>query len=268
MKKSMTVIISIIIGVLITLLGISFSIKNIFINTANDNFTSDEVSSRIISAIKTNIQGVTETETNEIISEISTSNEMKTITEKYMDTLMDDISNGTSSTVDITDEVTSLTNHILSKYNISETMQTAIKEKLNSIKFNTIYERILYEMTKGKTTSSEYKIFIEVYNFIISIKLRIILIVSILVLIALACLINKSVLKIINILSTSLLMASMLLFVINIVAVKFIPPLTYNTIGKPIDIALEPLIIENVVYFVAGLAIGKTYDIIYNFYKK
>lgn len=122
MKKSMTVIISIIIGVLITLLGISFSIKNIFINTANDNFTSDEVSSRIISAIKTNIQGVTETETNEIISEISTSNEMKTITEKYMDTLMDDISNGTSSTVDITDEVTSLTNHILSKYNISETM--------------------------------------------------------------------------------------------------------------------------------------------------
>lgn len=125
MKKLLTFILTIIISVLICILCISFSIKEVVVNTLSKEVVKKEISSYVTNAVKEINETIDYETLDEIETNIGNSEEIDKITEKYFNNIVDAVINDKDITLPNTkEEIISLINQnerILEENNIELT---------------------------------------------------------------------------------------------------------------------------------------------------
>ena len=93
MKRLLTFILTIIISVLICILCVSFSIKEVVVNTLSKEVVKKEISSYVTNAVKEIDETIDYETLNEIETSIGNSEEIDKITEKYFNNIVDAVIN-------------------------------------------------------------------------------------------------------------------------------------------------------------------------------
>ncbi len=197
MKRLLTFILTIIISVLICILCVSFSIKEVVVNTLSKEVVKKEISSYVTNAVKEIDETIDYETLNEIETSIGNSEEIDKITEKYFNNIVDAVINDKEINLPNTkEEIINLINQnesILVKNDIELT-----NEQKNQIvdlitkdgKIDKIYINISNKIIDNMS-DTEIKM-VETYNAFISMSFRWIIIGIIILLTVLIALIKKT----------------------------------------------------------------------------
>ena len=226
MKKIGCSLLVIIILILLTILAVSFCIKNIVINSINSEIVSKEVASKVVSVLKE--YNVSYEELSKIENNIINSDTTHKITEKYVSGLLDNISNNSELATIIDENVKYIQSD---SYGITdETKKEIVRSLSNEDKFNKIYKTIS-NAVKDNLSETE-KEYITIYNRFISNEFRLILISVIIISIILIAVIKKSYYKWMLDLAISFLLSGIFILTILPMFVDFVVNDIINTIGE------------------------------------
>lgn len=177
MKKFMSFIITLLISFLICLLCVSFSLKEIVINTLAKEVVKDEVSSKVTEVLKNNYSDIDYETLDKIETNIGNNENINKVTEKYFNDIVYSIINDEEVSIPNTkEEIINIINdneYILKENNIeiTEEQKNELSDKLtndnmigkvyknvaNSIKKNMSAETIMIVNTYDKLTSSTFR---------------------------------------------------------------------------------------------------------------
>ncbi len=247
MKKIFNFLITIFILVLISLLCISFSAKEIIVNTLSEGIVKKEISSKVVDYVKEYYDDIDYETLEKLETGIANNDNINKITEKYFNNITGVITNDSEVRLpDTKEEILDLINqneYILEENNIEITNEekNQIADKLTSDgKLDKIYENVVTEIKND--LSNEEKIAIDLYNKITSDTFRWFAISIIIILVLLIALIKKSVYKWTYNLAISFALSGVLItflipFIIDIIS----SDLSSGILSSPLDININLL---------------------------
>lgn len=161
MKRLLTFILTIIISVLICILCVSFSIKEVVVNTLSKEVVKKEISSYVTNAVKEIDETIDYETLDEIETNIGNSEEIDKITEKYFDNIIDAIINDKEINLPNTkEEIISLINQnegILTEENnieLTDDQKDKIAEVLTTdSRIDKIYKNVSNKMINNMSES-------------------------------------------------------------------------------------------------------------------
>lgn len=258
MKKVVIFILSLITFALLFILALSFDMKNLVSSSVSSMFTSSKINTKIVNAIRTNYPELTDYEFLKIQDNLDNSIEMKKITDKYIDSMVNDIMNDTISNVDISIEVNNLIEEATSNLNIDNNIKEYITNKINNIDFDSIYRNILLMIREENNINKPLKNIVYYYNILISQTTKILL--SIVVVFNILCIIFINKIEALKSISNILKYTSFLLFILVLVIARFGIPITYSLLGIPLDISINALLIIGIIYIIISIILVKIYE--------
>lgn len=181
MRKFGIIMFSIISIMMITLLSISFSMRNMVVSTLSDTIVKEKVVDEITSLIYSTLGDVSEEDFASIKKEIENNENLKIITEKYFDSATFDLveSNANIKAPDITDEAESLLEDILKKIEsdrgivIPENQKKKlIDDFINEENLENVYNKII--MTLKNNDDKTVSEIVYIYNFFTNATVRLI----------------------------------------------------------------------------------------------
>lgn len=196
MKSFFRGLLTIWIIILLVILGIVLSLKNMLVNTA-DEIIKKEVTNTIVDEIEnyTN-KRIPEEVINEVEDTIENNKEIKEIVNTYFDEMIDILSNKEDNTeIDVAEELNNLIDDgekILNKNNI--TIPEEEKQKLLSIASSEeVNDLINSTITEAKQSmNSEILIALDIYNFLTDPSTKLIIIALIIISLLFIALLKKS----------------------------------------------------------------------------
>lgn len=258
MKKVVIFLLSFITFLLLFILAITFDLKNVVSTSISSMFTSSKINSKIINAIRTNYPELTDYEFLKIQDKLDSSIEMKKITDKYIDNMINDIMNDTISNVDISNEVNNLINEAMSNLNVDNSMKEYIKNKIKNINFDNLYKNILLMVKEENNINKPLKNILYHYNILINQTTKILLSIAVIFNILIIIIINK--IESLKSISNILKYTSFLLFILVLIIARFGIPISYSLLGIPLDISINTLLIIGVIYIIISIIFSKIYE--------
>lgn len=260
MKKILTGIFTIILIFLIELLIISFSAKEICINTISDSVVKNEVSSKVLDEVTKELSDVKYEDLVKI--ELATKNNeaINKITDKYFDSMIDSIVNNSDIIVpDTKEELNKIINdniEVLDKLNINITEQQKdlVIEKLTgeNNKIEKIYINVANSLKNSLTKEQEE--IANVYSTFSSNKFKYILVGLIILFILLIAVIKKSWYKwIINVSIASMVCGITTALIIPKISDDLSSEITNRVLGRSASINVNNL--TNLGYIILGIGI-------------
>ncbi len=247
MKKFFIAILNIIFTVLITflicLLGLSFSIKKIVVNTISKEVVSKEISSEIVDNAKKIYDGIDYDTLKNVEINVLNSSSINDITEKYFDKIVDYIINDKEiSDVDIKSDVTQIVNlsEVILKRNNIEISDEQKEEMINKISQDDRIKKVYQNVTKDikNNMPSEGIMALKAYDEITSDKFKAMAISMIILLIILIAILKKSYYRWIFNLAFSFAMS----FVFTSLIAPFILDIVFSDVSNGFTLNVNSLI--------------------------
>lgn len=255
MKHFISFIITLLISLLISALLISFSLKEVMINSLSAGIVKGEISNKIVSQTKEAYPEADFDTLNKIETSIGNSIEITDITEKYFDSITNFIINDEELVIpNIKEDIISLIekNENILKENgivITEEQKNMIIDKLDDKKLESMYEKI--SVNVKEKLPEESKTLIKIYDKYTKPTFRYALIAIILFLILILALIKKSYYRWTFNLSVSLALSGTLLALFIPLFNSKLTLFLKENIEKNLSININPLV--NLGYICLGM---------------
>lgn len=248
MKKFMSFIITLLISFLICLLCISFSLKEIVINTLAKEVVKDEVSSKVTEVLKNNYSDIDYETLDKIETNIGNNENINKVTEKYFNDIIYSIINDEEVSIPNTkEEIISIINdneYILKENNIEiiEEQKKELSDKLtNDNMIGKVYKNVANSIKKNM--SAETIMIVNTYDKLTSSTFRWIVVSIIIFLILLLALIKKTYYRWTYNLAVSCALSGMMLsllfpFILDGISIE----ITNKLLGKAAEININSLV--------------------------
>ncbi len=248
MKKIINFVITIFISILICLLCVSFSLREIVINTLSKEIVKKEVSSKVTDLLKDTYSDIDYETLNEIETSIGNNENINRVTEKYFDDIINSVINDESVSIPNTkEEMLNIINdnEYILKENDVEITEEQKNELVNKLTSNNTIDKVYQNVANSikDNMSSEAIMIISTYDKLTSSTFRWIVVSIIIILILLLAIIKKTYYRWTYNLGVSFALSGIVLsllssFVLDTISVE----ITEKLIGKAADININSLI--------------------------
>lgn len=239
----------------IVLLVLSVCAKSIVVNTLSDSFTKKEITSKILDVVFETMPNSSSDELLTLQNSFYDSKEMKEITDIYFNSIVHDIENNTVSNVDFSKQLDSLiNNHIPNAY------KDEVRNKINSIDFNRLYENILDYA--NSIVKNKYQFILSIYAFFTSLNTLLILSFLIVASFTLLIVINKSIKKSLFDIGIAFMISGGILMIIIFIVKRYGAALTNTYLGRTSSISIILPIVVCIFNLLSGFVmIGAYYNL-------
>lgn len=191
MKKFLKKIIGFILVISLILLVLVTTIPLGLKDTISMVFTKTNITKQIVNCVSDNFSEIDDYMLSELEGRISNSAEINKITDIYINTFIYDLTNNTTSVVDISNEIESLLNNNINI--VPKKLRNLVINKVKTINFNNVYDKVL-SYAKSKIDPNILS-FLIIYEKLTSISVILLLIFIVVILISLILYINNSIIE-------------------------------------------------------------------------
>lgn len=264
MRKFFSVCFSFMIFTLLIFLSINLTIERIIVDTISDSIVKKEVSNVITDVIYEMYPDISIDNLGKIENMINDSKEVRKITEKYFENIMESVNDSDSEYPDISDNLEDIVLNNRSefiKYGVSSEDIDKIVYSLDDDSINQVY-KVVNDSLIGNLTD-EQRLVIGIYNILSSDSLKYSLIIGIVVLICIICLINWNLYSWLVYMGSSGLISGLIIKFVIIEGINMVSwDVTNKVLGRTSDINVDMLNNISIIYMLIGLLLIVVYSIL------
>lgn len=264
MRKFFSVCFSFMIFTLLIFLSINLTIERIIVDTISDSIVKKEVSNVITDVIYGMYPDISIDNLVKIENMINDSKEVRKITEKYFENIMESVNDSDSEYPDISDNLEDIVLNNRSefiKYGVSSEDIDKIVYSLDDDSINQVY-KVVNDSLIGNLTD-EQRLVIGIYNILSSDSLKYSLIIGIVVLICIICLINWNLYSWLVYMGSSGLISGLIIKFVIIEGINMVSwDVTNKVLGRTSDINVDMLNNISIIYMLIGLLLIVVYSIL------
>ena len=264
MRKFFSVCFSFMIFTLLIFLSINLTIEIIIVDTISDSIVKKEVSNVITDVIYGMYPDISIDNLGKIENMKNDSKEVRKITEKYFENIMESVNDSDSEYPDISDNLEDIVLNNRSefiKYGVSSEDIDKIVYSLDDDSINQVY-KVVNDSLIGNLTD-EQRLVIGIYNILSSDSLKYSLIIGIVVLICIICLINWNLYSWLVYMGSSGLISGLIIKFVIIEGINMVSwDVTNKVLGRTSDINVDMLNNISIIYMLIGLLLIVVYSIL------
>lgn len=242
----------------IILLGVSFTIKDIFVDTVSDAMVKNTEVNKILDVTKEVAPNITDEQYEKVKEAVSDSPKVKEITEKYLNSAIAMIDNKNANT-EIQTAVKSYVDENIStiekelNIKITDDMKNKLYQSLESkVEGESTYGNLVTKVTKNMNGTQ--KLMVKFYTAMTANSTKIILFAVFAFIIILTALVKESFYKwILNFGGAAFTAGLISIFLTKLISGRLQNKLTSSLIGKTSTIAIDPMVNFGIISMVAGI---------------
>ena len=244
----------------ILLLGVSFTIKDICVDTVSDAMVKNTEVNKVLDVTKELAPNITDEQYEKVKEAVSDSPKVKEITEKYLNSAIEMIDNkNANSDAEIKSTVKSFVDENIStiekelNIKVTEDMKNKLYESLESkVEGESSYGNLVAKVTKNMNGTQ--KAMVKFYSAMTANSTKIILFIVFIFIIVLTALVKESLYKwILNFGGAALTAGIISILLTNLISSRLQTRLTNNLLGKTATIAIDPMVNFGIISMVAGI---------------
>lgn len=242
----------------IILLGVSFTIKNIFVDTVSDAMVKNTEVNKILDVTKEVAPNISDEQYEKVKEAVSDSPKVKEITEEYLNSAIAMVDNKNAN-IDIQTAVKSYVDENIStiekelNIKITDDMKNKLYQSLESkVEGESTYGNLVTKVTKNMNGTQ--KLMVKFYSAMTANSTKIILFAVFAFIILLTALVEESFYKwILNFGGATFTAGVISIFLTKLISGRLQNKLTSNLLGKTSTIVIDPMVNFSIIAIIAGI---------------